>query len=192
MERSPEGIALSTASMQRVDRCLEYWSENRRAFDSNEAIIICSGGYGLFAAGIEAPEDGSREANLMADEMIRAGVPHRILELETESYSTVTNWTESMQRGFIDPASYDATHRLGVVTHPSHFKRARDSARRLGLPKSALQKILVANHSDFWREKPIRAAYWLGSIGAYGEEELIKRDRMVAKALTLGRRTKEL
>lgn len=192
MIRNPEGVGLSAASMQRVDKGIEYWNVNRHSFGSDDAIILCSGGFGLFAAGVEAPKDGTREARLMAGIMVKAGVPHTLIEVEDESYSTVTNWTESIRRGFIDPASYDASHQLGVVTHKNHFKRASDSARRLGFPKNALQGILVHDGAIGMFETGIRLAYALGNIGTHGSEELIKRDRMIADILTLGRKTKEL
>lgn len=192
MERRDRQVVLSEVSNQRVQRCLGYWTENRLGFASTEAIIVCSGGYGLLAAGVESPKDGSREAVMMADVMMAAGVPHSKLEIEANSYSTVTNWTESIRQGFVDPTAYDAEHRLGVVTHRSHFKRASDSAKRLGLSKEKLLPILVATDVDAAREALLRFSYKIGLLGAYGTETLVRREGAINTLLGRFRASKEL
>jgi uncharacterized SAM-binding protein YcdF (DUF218 family) len=159
---------------------------------AKEAKVICSGGYGLLAAGVEPPKDGSREAILMADCMVKAGVPVAKIEIEDESYSTITNWTESMRRGFIRPDSYDSANRLGVVTHSAHYKRAADSARRLGLTAEKLLPILVAKDTHVLREYGLRAMYTIVSLGAHDSESLISRENILQTVLRQVRPSKTL
>ena len=168
----PQG--LSGHSLERTDRFLRYYHENKHAFGSATAFALCAGGYALLADRIEAPGDGTRESPLMADELMRGGVPASKIRIEDESYSTVTNFTFSLKKGLLSAEDYQDDYRLGVVTHPDHFRRVADFASRLAIPESHLEPILT-DYELGGHEKRLRYLYQVALVGTEGPEAVERR-----------------
>ena len=175
-------ISLSRHSMERTSRFLRYYHENRRAFDSATAFALCSGGYALLADRTEAPDDGSREAVLMADELMHGCVPASKIRIEDESYSTVTNFTYSIKKGLLSVGDYQNDHQLGVVTHPDHFRRVSDFTHRLAIPQSHIEPILSESELG-GRERALRYLYRGALLGAVGVEAVERREWLLSQLL---------
>lgn len=176
---------LSAPSSQRVDRFLSYYEANKSAFTSKEAFVLCSGGYALLASGVDAPAYENREGVLMADELVRSGVPSAIIEVEAESYSTVTNFTHSIEQGVLVPERYQEGVSLGIITHPDHMLRVVNIARQLGILNI---EQLATEHDLGGQEKILRFLYKAALLGAHDPKTLENREWLLYQPLKAIRR----
>jgi uncharacterized SAM-binding protein YcdF (DUF218 family) len=180
---SDGGVRLNEGGFERADRFLAYYTENRPAFRASDAQVICSGGYALLGAGVERPENpGEREGILTADYLVNNGVSHRLIRVESESTSTLTNFANSIDLGYVTPSDYDADRRLGVVSHPYHLKRAVMLARKLGWAKDGLAPIATPEWDNRTREFVLRSAYRALLLGA-PKDKLREREHLPERVL---------
>jgi uncharacterized SAM-binding protein YcdF (DUF218 family) len=185
MELSEDGTqaSLSEPGLQRAHRFIQHYVDNRASFTAEDAFVVCSGGYGLLAAGIERPENEQlREGTIMADLLVREGVPHSLIRTEDQSTSSLTNLSNSIDIGYITPTDYDPGHKLGIVSHPHHLKRVVMLAGKLGLAKSQLAPIPTTEEDARLKEFVLRSGYRLALAGARGEAA-IRREQIVEPAL---------
>jgi uncharacterized SAM-binding protein YcdF (DUF218 family) len=180
---------LNHFGIERADRFLQHYTDHKAGFSSREAFVVCTGGYGLLAGGIERPEDNDvREGIITADYLIKNDVPHQLIRVESESVSTLTNLTHTIDLGYVVPGDYNAGHRLGVISHPNHLKRAASLMGKLSLPKEVLTLIPTQETDNAIRELLLRSAYRILLFGAYGSEDLCRRERLPGAILSAIRR----
>lgn len=171
---------LAEASRQRAETFLQQYYAHEKQFGSREAYVVCTGGYGLLAAGVTPPAEHKwREGPLLADMLLENGVPGRLIRVEDDSISTITNLTYSLDGGYIDVTDFSPESPLGLVSHPRHLDRVGDAARRLSI--TDIEKIPTTQEDDRTREALQRAAYKMLLLGAYGTEALEHRERLVAE-----------
>jgi len=177
-------VRLTRRSRQRVRRTIRYYRANRRRFATDpDAWILCSGGYPGLSEGWPAPPEGLREATLMRDALIRAGVPAELIRTEDGSWSTVSNLANCIALGLITPGSFTAGRPLGIVTHPYHMRRAIRLAALCGL--TAVQPIPTKQRDGYVRETAIRA---LTTFGVRNLAAAERRERLLAGVRRLVRR----
>lgn len=177
------GAHLAAAGQARADRFLEYYSDSK-IFNSRYAQVVCTGGAALLAHGIELPDElKAREGRVTADYLIKNGVPHNIIDIEDSSTSTLTNFSNSMDLGYIKPSDFNQVHRLGVVTHPHHQKRAAVLAGKLGFDKCSLQPINTKESDAAFKESRDRFVTRLILLGASGQQELVEHEKNFGQAV---------
>lgn len=178
---------LAETSQQRADTFLQQYYANKKQFGSREAYVVCTGGYGLLAAGVTAPAERKwREGPLLADKLMNNGVPSKLIRIEDDSTSSITNLTYSLAGGYIDAADFTPESPLGLVSHPHHLDRIGDAARRLAI--ADIEKIPTTEEDGRKREILLRAVYRVILLGAYGAEALERRENMVADFLAKARK----
>lgn len=169
---------LGVPTQQRVDRFLELYHDNPNHFRAREALVLCTGGYGLLAAGALPPErDEWREARVMADCLVQNGVPPGIIECEDQSGSTLTNWTQSVIGGLITPERFSPDNPLGLVSHPNHLRRIEDIGRRIGFKDTV--RIPTKERDSYVGEMARRMLYGVALFGVHTPEELETRESEV-------------
>lgn len=131
--------------------------------------VVISGGYSGASRGEVLEHDRPSEAKLMADDLTRAGFGRNIVGLEEESYSTVTNFTNSIRRGLIVPSD---ERPIGVVTHPHHMNRAQDVAKLLRIP---IDRYDTTERDDAATERRLRALYKAAFIGIAFDSDVASR-----------------
>jgi uncharacterized SAM-binding protein YcdF (DUF218 family) len=184
MDTDGQEVRLSAAGEQRAIRFLQYYTENTNLFLAEGAQVICSGGYGRLSSGMERPTNPSeREGIVTADFLVRAGIPHKLIRTESESTSTIENFTNSMRLGYLTPKDYNEDQPLGVVSHPHHLQRALFLAAKLGFNKDGLTAIPTTEKDAALHELAIRTAYRALLLGANGADQLEAREAMPAKVL---------
>ncbi len=178
IESDSDGHAvLSVEAQQRADRFLTYYHKLSGIFYNDEAMVVCSGGSALLAHGEKLPEDAAaREGRITADYLIKQGVRHNIIEVEDRSSSTLTNFTNSMDLGYFKPEDFNAEHRLGVVTHPHHQKRAAYLAHLLGFSPDSLRPIVTKESDNALREFVLFNVNRAILTGASGPKELVAHE----------------
>ena len=178
MQRLPDNAyALGSRAQQRADKFLAYFIDNKDAFLEPRARVICTGGWSAVENGETMPEDPRmREANLMAEYLEDRGVPAARIYRETESTSSVENLTKSIRAGYIDPDNYKrgarGERRLGIVTHPHHFRRVALAAGKLGFQQAALQPLVTPEQDSALREAGAYLFTWAMLFGAKGLESV--------------------
>lgn len=172
-------VGLSNWSHDRVDRGADYYKNHTEAFLGHEAFILCSGGYGLLSEGVAMTSEHERESVLMAETLKKRGVPEPLISTERASYSTLTNFTFSIEAGLLNPRDFTAHHPLGVVTHHDHFKRVLDFSPKLGLPHDHLMPILVSEKVGGVKESLVRALYRVAMTGARDVATLTAREERI-------------
>jgi DUF218 domain len=109
---------LSLDSMQRAERMAEDYDANWEAYNAG-GLIVVSGGHPRLAN----EEFPTSEADLIADRLMDLGVPHWIIEKETESTSTLANFLNSAE--YFANRTITEENPLKVVLQRDHWKRAR-------------------------------------------------------------------
>lgn len=178
MQTEADGtVHLSQLGYERADRFLQYYGDNEMLFRSPRARVICSGGYGLLAAGIDRPDNPlEREGIITADYLVAEGVPARIIDVEADSTSTLKNLTNSIALNYIQPTVYNPERRLGIVSHPNHIERAVFVAGKLGIREEVIQRIPTDEQDSRRQELMLRCLYRAVLLGAHGSAELIERE----------------
>ena len=173
---------LSPASRQRVNRFLEEHHNNTKRFTSRNSLVVCTGGYGLLAAGVIPPAERQwREGHLMADALVQAEFP-------AKSISTLTNWTYSMQLGLIAPGDFAPDNPLGLVSHPYHLNRITDIGQRLEF--THVERIATHETDRRGYEMMLRALYGAALFGAHDPAKLEAREtEVIGRALAVLRGT---
>ncbi|HUD05813.1 MAG TPA: YdcF family protein [Candidatus Saccharimonadales bacterium] len=110
--------ALTLASLQRAERAVEHYRNNPTWFNREGSVIVCSGG----ASWLSNETYSRSEGSLMADVLVRAEVPHRLIEKEEASHDTLSNFFNSTP--FFDLDYVDEQSPLSVITQPVHYPRA--------------------------------------------------------------------
>lgn len=195
IEYGDDGRAhLSTGGQERADRFLQYYQQSLREFEFPVSEVICTGGSSLLAHGVELPDDlNAREGRVMADYLTQNGVPHKIIEVEDSSTSTLSNFTNSMKLGFLNPEEFSERYPLGIVTHPHHQKRAADLAAPLGfISREVFAPITTKQMDDGRREFVLRSIYRTILVGAKGPDELTDREQNFFKLLAKLRGNKKV
>lgn len=125
---TPDGqTLLGPDSQARTDRAKELYFSNPASFNRAGSVIVCTGS--------STPLSGDRysltEASLMADSLIHAGVPLKLIETEETSTNTLTNFLNSGDLLEDKAVVYngDTLPILSVVTQDYHY---RPRARFLG------------------------------------------------------------
>lgn len=164
----PDGSPLpNRAGRERLDRALRHNNEM-----GGRALILCSGGYAGAAENMDEPPLRLREAYAMADYLMRNGISSDMIELETESTSTVTNFTYSLREGLILPNDGP----ISVVTHPYHMRRAKLITGKLDLE---LEPVPTDEQDEKRREQVLFRLYQMALLGANGVDELERRERVL-------------
>jgi uncharacterized SAM-binding protein YcdF (DUF218 family) len=181
------GYMPSEISQQRLDRFLEYYNDNRQLFRSRQAQVMCTGGYGLLAAGIERPDNiRAREGIVAADYLVRAGIAHRLIRPEWESTSTLRNITGVIDLGYLNPQDYGPDRKLGGISHPHHLFRAEDGLEKVGVTREAFVHIPTHEEDNALRELILRVGYKALLLGAEGRDEILAREALPARLRSLG------
>lgn len=177
-----EAVDLSPVSTQRVNHFLKEHYDNPRRFTDKSSYVVCTGGYGLLAAGVEAPlQQDWREGRLMADVLVQNGFPSSKIKVEDESISTLTNWTYSLRGGLVDPENFDVENLLGLVSHPHHLYRIEDIGRRLGFKHT--ERIPTPEKDSQLKELVLRALYLSSLVGASTAEALEPRESKIESSI---------
>lgn len=108
---------LSDGSMERAQRAIGDYYEHHYGYSAG--VLVCSGGYPRLAEN-RPPKS---EALLMADELVKAGIPYYLIETEEESTSTLSNFLNSAK--FFNPDQLTPRSPLRVVSHKAHWRRAK-------------------------------------------------------------------
>lgn len=195
-EYDSEGqVYLHQNSVVRADRFLAYFydRDNRKPFKSKEAFVLCSGGYGLIAAGIAKPGTDETEAFLMARYLENVGnVDRKLIRTEDRSTSTLTNLTyavkqNSVGKRLINPDDFNVENPLGLVSHPEHLRRAALIANKLSLPKPHLEMIPTEEQDSRMKEFVLRGMYRTWLLNAEGTDELESREQKLERFLEKAR-----
>lgn len=174
---------LNHGSIVRADCAAAYFYDNFTRFISNEARIVCAGGYPPLPEGVPIPDLDHREGTLIANYLMKEGVPHRVIEVERNSTSTFTNLAFSMDEGYISPATAVAERPLGIVSHPGHVKRAALCAAKLGFRQSGLELIQTRERDNMPIEAIWRTVYKGLFLGAADPQAMLKRDRLAERTM---------
>lgn len=163
-------VRLTRLSVQRAMRTIRYYRDNERAFAADpDAWILCSGGYPGLSQGWLPPPEETREAALIRNRLLRAGVPAELIRTESDSWSTVTNLANCLAGGLIAPGWFTAERPLGIVTHPYHMRRAIRLAAICGI--GAVRPIPTTQRDDRVREALVR------TLTTYGVRDLVAAQR---------------
>src|ERR1700722_16778932 len=121
---------LSTWAEQRVSTAIDYYYDHQRSFDTEGGIIVCTGWQTPGFIDRVTPA-AIHEADVAADYLVRAGVPHKVVEKETvPSTNTLTNLLSVLDGEIIKVEEIDSRNPLGLVSHPHHLKRIELFASR--------------------------------------------------------------
>lgn len=174
-----EGVPqLNHGSTVRAECAAAYYSENFTRFISRDARIVCAGGYPQLPEGVPIPDMEHREGTLMANYLLREGVPHRLIEVERNSTSTFTNIAFSIDEGFISPATANKERPLGIVSHPGHVKRAALCAAKLGFRQSGLELVETTERDNLPLEALWRVVYKGLFLGTDNPQKMLRRDKL--------------
>lgn len=141
---------LSHVGIARAEKTLEHFFSGEFDARSNESYVLLAGGYGRqLALDGTVPDYAHRESRLMADYLVRHGVPAGKLLLEDESTNTIENWHYSMTRygEVVAPEVFTKQEPLALVSHPNHLKRARYVGELLGF-RAAHMALLPTPQQD--------------------------------------------
>lgn len=117
---------LGQGSQERAEHAAGYYAEHRDVFNEEAARIVCSGGFPRLSDEEFGP---TSEGSMMADVLVKHGVPHQLIETETQSRSTLQNFLFSAPMLNLDALAEERP--LGVVSHAGHFRRAADVAHKV-------------------------------------------------------------
>ena len=159
-------ISLHKHSLERALKAIEYYDSNEELFskytDDIQPFILCTGGYGLLSNDFKKEDATEREAELMADYLMEEGtIPKKLILLEQESISTLTNWTMSLRlyKNVLDVNLFKPENRLGLVSHPFHLKRVVYLAKKLGYREDQLELIPTFEQDNQIYESHVLDAY---------------------------------
>lgn len=183
MEIDGDIARLTDIGQQRADRFLDYYHDNEDAFTSRGAFVLCTGGAWILSEGLPQNEQ-HREGFVTADYLMANGVPKRLIRIEDESNTTLGNVLFSVQRGLIKPADYSPEHQLGVVSHPHHIERAKDSSLKVGFVKDAIAGIPTEQEDSALREFVLRAGFRVALLGTCSLQAVAKREAFISKVLS--------
>lgn len=181
------GLCLTRQGEARANRTIQYYHENRSAFSSREAFILCSGGFSVLAAGVEVEGRERSEAVVTANYLMKNGdVPHNILEIEPDSISTLTNLSYSLKSDETSLATelFDENNKLGLVSHPHHLRRALFFADKLGFDPRGIELIPTEEKDALVKELILLTGYRaLFLFAANQPDDLEKREHMLNQFL---------
>lgn len=115
-----EGYEASAETNRRADEAGMFW----RSLPSGVIDrIISTGGYPQLAKDMEQPRDGTNEGSLMAERLKEKwGVTGRIL-VEPGARHTFENFSNSLNKRYLEAGSYNPDHPLGLVVNEAQAKR---------------------------------------------------------------------
>ncbi len=176
---------LQQPSIERANRFISYYDQHAESFSAYDAVVVCSGGYpGLTHDGEEPPKN-VREGILVADYLREAGIPNQLLEVESESTSTLTNFLNTFAEGYIDPELIDSENPLGIVTHPNHMRRAAFTAGKLGVAREAIKAISTKEQDGMFREALTDLVFRGLFLGTNDPDKLLDRGRIAEKIMSM-------
>ncbi len=154
----PEQLALSPASVERADSTLDYYYAHAAAFAGKQAMIICSGGASAIYDGLDVSKLSATqtEGALLADHLLRGGIPAGLIEEEKESNTTTLNIVNSIEAGFLKPEEFDAHNPLGVGTHKNHYLRVLLDLHDAGFAPDSSTGIHPAHEDSAMKERVLR------------------------------------
>jgi len=114
------GYRLSGASEARVSAMWSYYRLHREAFQASDSMIVASGGYGHFAENQVPPPEQHREGRKIADILIHYGIPHHLIEVESDSTTTAKNFQRTIEAGFFEGKVFNNENPLLVVASRRH------------------------------------------------------------------------
>lgn len=185
VEEGEDGQAiLSDTARQRADRFLDYYHNVGRVFNCQDAWVVCSGGTGTLARGVELPDNPAlREGRAIADYLVKNDIPHSLIRVEDTSISTLTNFINSINLDYFKPEQFNARHPLGVVTHPHHQKRVQVIGDALGFTEKAIKPINAKGPESGILETAFRDMYKVALAGVKKEETMLKREALILKGM---------
>lgn len=169
-------------STLRLDRAVDHYYDNQDRFEAEGATIVCTGWQtpGLIDLRTHA---SIREADVAADYLVRAGVPHELVEKERTSTNTLTNLLNALNGEYIKVEEMDVDNPLGVVSHPNHLKRVEMFAKGIGIPGEHIQRIPTKVEDHRLREFISRTAWRGVLVGTNSPDEMRRRYETVALSL---------
>lgn len=178
---NPDGSRdMSTSSEQRARHALNIYHKNPEQLRR----IILTGGAGLTAVGMKLPPNKRWcEANLMADYLIRNDVPHRLIEREDESTSTIDNIANILELGLVVPHELSPENPLGAVSNRYHLERISDTFRALGVDGNNIEKFPAPERDSCLRELTHRA---LNQVILFGVDSITGTDDAETLQLRIG------
>lgn len=140
---------LTSASRQRAERMVEHYFRFKRNIEAKNGQFICSGGYAGLSKNQSRPSNGISEGKLIADVLVAAGVPSKIIEVEGNSVSTFDNFIKCVEAGIFADLDFSQENPLGVVASRSHFWRAKKIAQvAYGITNPEDTQLLAAEHDN--------------------------------------------
>lgn len=179
------GVAvISAGSMARADRVLSHYYSHPDVFISEEAFILCSGGYSGLANDETAPKsERELEGNVLADYFLHNGVSSRLLRVENRSVSALSNVAESVAQGYIDPSKYNQDRRLGVAAPRLYSRRLTVALGKVGVPKNAIEHLYTDDLESLLMESIGLAATYAYLRSANSPEDLLAAEQKLLKRL---------
>ncbi len=147
---------LSLNSLARVDRAIELHRSNPLAFDRQGGVIVCTGNASLLSEEVYSRS----EASLVADLLLDAEIPVRLIETEEVSHNTLTNFLNNSE--LLDDKARefngDSEPVLSVVTQSWHYRPRAHFLGSITLDRP-MQNAVATGEADLRRRAQEVALY---------------------------------